>query len=767
MYIIYKTMSTEFLNTLFKRLDDTPKHMNFDESVDVRACKYISTMTLADFTDVFAGVDAEYNQKELRDYHKQLKAYCHRMIAAGGKQSLHYKCARGRCSGRIYTKDFGIQRLSQSVREMIAPAEVKDYDMKNCHPTILLRLLKGCGLPCSYLEQYVADRDEVLREYGLDKRELLALMNMDKPPKRAKGGGELHTWTKCLLTELKMSKGRLVELTQSRYPTTNTKNPISSHVDKLLCDCEDHLLQTAVGEFNLSSGVDCTPMFDGLMTTRDLDIGRLNELSSDWGIRWVIKKWVKRDTPIDFDDTDAQSYEATKAQFEETYFRVNNPLMWFRGEIGSAAGAGGVRSIPRADFKDHAEEYVYVDEKTQQQRGIFGKWLSDPTKRCFESITNHPFSPAQQDPTPPDVYNEFVPFPVEYRVEGHPRYACASVKCPTGGRYDFQDLIYYLCQTEEEEEYLYNFAAHLVQHPDVNPQVLVVLKGHIEGVGKDTYVRTLAALVGRDKAFDTSDMEDVFGKYNANLDSKLIVQFNEAQGNQGATFNDKLKHHVTATTNTIRQKYVVDKTQPNYVRYVVASNHFNPIVAGRRTLICQTRCEERITDDRPLFWETYYELLGNQHFLDSLYSDLMDVDLTDFDITKPPVTEVQANKQAQNILPIHQFLQRVAERGFPLKANSVFAIKNSDDIGIKPKHFYSRYSDFLCDSEDAVGCVPGSNTNQRKVVFNWLLEYTSSIKMDQKRRDVSGKQIRCMTIDRKGLLQSLKNGKKYTDPEAE
>jgi hypothetical protein len=273
--------------------------------------------------------------------------------------------------------------------------------------------------------------------------------------------------------------------------------------------------------------------------------------------------------------------------------------------------------------------------------------------------------------------------------------------------------------------------------------------------------------VGRDKAFDTSDMEDVFGKYNANLDSKLIVQFNEAQGNQGATFNDKLKHHVTATTNTIRQKYVVDKTQPNYVRYVVASNHFNPIVAGRRTLICQTRCEERITDDRPLFWETYYELLGNQHFLDSLYSDLMDVDLTDFDITKPPVTEVQANKQAQNILPIHQFLQRVAERGFPLEANSVFAIKNSDDIGIKPKHFYSRYSDFLCDSENVVGCVPGSNTDQRKVVFNWLSEYTSSIKMDQKRRDVSGRQIRCMTIDRKGLLQSLKNGKRYTDPEAE
>lgn len=752
-------MATGFLNTLFKRMDETPKHTNFDESVDVRACKYISTMTLAGFTEEFAGVDEEYNQKELRDYHKQLKAYCHRMIAAGGKQCLHYKYARERCSGRIYTKEFGIQRLSQSVREMLAPADVRDYDMRNCHPTLLLHLLKGCGLQCSYLEQYVTDRDETLSTYGLDKRELLALMNMDKPPKKAKGGGDLHAWTRCLLTELKMGKERLAELTQMRYQATNTKNPISSHVDKLLCDCEDHLLQTAVAEFNLAgTGVDCTPMFDGLMTTRELDVGRLDQLSSDWGIRWVVKPWVKRETPPDFDDTDAQSYEATKAQFEETYFRINNPLMWFRGKIGCLHQGenDGARPVSRSDFKDHAEEYVYLDEKGQE-RGIFGKWLRDPTKRCFESITNHPYSPAQQDPTPSDVYNEFVPFPVEYIETYGTRYSC-------GGRYDFQDFIHYLCQTDEEEEYLYNFAAHLVQHPDENPQVLVVLKGHMEGVGKDTYMRTLAKMVGENKAFDTSDMEDVFGKYNANLDSKLIVQFNEAQGNQGTTFNDKLKHHVTASTNTIRQKYVVDKTQPNCVRYVVASNHFNPIVAGRRTLICQTRCEERVTDDRPDFWNTYYKLLGSQTFLNSLYSDLVDVDLTDFDITKPPVTEVQANKQAQSILPIHQFLQQIAEKGFPLNGDNVFAIKNSDEIGIKPKHFHSRYSDFLCNLETE---FPLSNMNQRKVVFNWVSEYTGCIKMNQQRRDAGGKHIRCMTINRKGLLKSLKNGNKYTEPDSD
>ena len=53
-----------------------------------------------------------------------------------------------------------MQSLYKPVRAVIARAsQLTDWDIRNCHPTLLLQLCEHLGVPCKMLEKYVADRD--------------------------------------------------------------------------------------------------------------------------------------------------------------------------------------------------------------------------------------------------------------------------------------------------------------------------------------------------------------------------------------------------------------------------------------------------------------------------------------------------------------------------------------------------------------------------------------------------------------------------------
>ena len=68
--------------------------------------------------------------------------------------------------------------------------------------------------------------------------------------------------------------------------------------------------------------------FDGFQTNRTLDIAQLNELTRDLGLEWDIKEWTKAAVPADFDESTGQCYECIKKRFEESFFLVQEPLMF-------------------------------------------------------------------------------------------------------------------------------------------------------------------------------------------------------------------------------------------------------------------------------------------------------------------------------------------------------------------------------------------------------------------------------------------------------
>ena len=79
---------------------------------------------------------------------------------------------------------------------------------------------------------------------------------------------------------------------------------------------------------------------------------------------------------------------------------------------------------------------------------------------------------------------------------------------------------------EEIAEYIENWIAWAVQHPDRQAEVALVLIG-AKGAGKGTLVRCLHRIFG-DHAFQVTSREEVIGKFNGHLEDCILFVADEA-----------------------------------------------------------------------------------------------------------------------------------------------------------------------------------------------------------------------------------------------
>ena len=83
--------------------------------------------------------------------------------------------------GRLIAEQkMGFQQFHHDIRNLLAQPYYFDIDMKNAHPTILLKICKDNGWSCPMLERYVHERDAIFKEceeqYGLVKSDVKNIM---------------------------------------------------------------------------------------------------------------------------------------------------------------------------------------------------------------------------------------------------------------------------------------------------------------------------------------------------------------------------------------------------------------------------------------------------------------------------------------------------------------------------------------------------------------------------------------------------------------
>ena len=195
--------------------------------------------------------------------------------------------------------------------------------------------------------------------------------------------------------------------------------------------------------------------------------------------------------------------------------------------------------------------------------GINKVWLNHHKRRDIDKLI---FDPRYTGNSP-RIVNQWQDYPIVAR-QGN----CALT------------LAYYKNVIASDIDELYNlvldFLAHLIQKPWEKPEFAIVLVG-LKGVGKTKFVQIVQRLIGELYYFQTSNPDDIYGRFKKHLMNKLVAMLEEMTWGgdkrkegmlqdliSGRTLNIEIKHGPTITVDNLL-RVIIDSNSP----WVVPTSH--------------------------------------------------------------------------------------------------------------------------------------------------------------------------------------------------
>jgi hypothetical protein len=711
--------------------------MKLEEPICVRGCAYISSLDDDDLRDIV--YDEKYSNTETNRYIKQIKGFCAGICVNARKNGvttgsyLHkqtYRFAKGRTDGRLHVSR-GLQNIQHDIRSLLCRDYCVDLDMKAAHPTIFLHLAKEEGIQTPTLQRLLDDRDTFLSENDVTKNDINKMLNQDKPK-------NLHT------SDLKELANEFLKVKEILYiknkDTIKSKekryNIKSSVVNHLLCRHENILLQRVVEKYRKHIHALC---FDGFLFDKNIpiEISSLNELTKDYGVVWA-KKPMGEHITIPSDFVEEPTYEDIKARFELNHAICLDPPCFIKKTPYDNL------MMKKCDFMDAVacEEVLGRDNKPIFD---FNQWIKDPSRRAYNKIDFHPFHDNEEDPTPDDVYNSFRPFAAKY-VKKEDRHK------DTGA---FRDhLKTNMCNDDEVgSDWLYKLFAWRFQNPNKLPEVGVVLKG-LQGSGKDRLMDIMTRIMGssNDYIHRTEEVGDLFGKFTPALKHKLFVQLNEMEGKAGCDNKEKLKGAITKDVNYINEKNLKPYYLVNLALIIVCSNNLTPVQIPydcRRWVVYQTG--RKNIGNMP-FWEWFSALISDDHWIDSVFSELIDEDLTGWrpdDIRLQPKTKAYTDTQEDSIPSLYKYL-RENDCDYPRKFTK-YEGKSKKLCGkyfVDGKEMWINAKDWI--EDEGLREIKGGTQTMNK-----MLREIEGIEISKQVEINGGKQKRVTVLDREAVMKEM------------
>ncbi len=306
----------------------------FNETINLKQVEKFMTLTLDTYITKFKDASSNYTEDETRIYFYTIRKYFNQLLknnTATVKKT--YKYGKNQNNGRLYVNGFGIQSLEKSIKKFVLDGvNVQDYDIINCHPTILLYLCNQLDIKTKYLNEYIINRDEMLEKYNFKKLDINILLNCDK-----------YFTNNIFLNNLFNEVNPLKQIIVKNYEhlinsvDTDSKNKISSKLNRILCYFENNILQSVIEHYKEHIH---TIFYDGFTCDKDIDINILNELTEEYGVKWAIKS-LKNDITIDtnitlsnFDTKDLTTYNISKRfydLFNNKFIYYNNNWYCYNG----------------------------------------------------------------------------------------------------------------------------------------------------------------------------------------------------------------------------------------------------------------------------------------------------------------------------------------------------------------------------------------------------------------------------------------------------
>ena len=635
-------------------------------------------------------------------------------------QEITYKKSGKSGIGRLFgqNKLYGpsLQGIAKDVRNALITGIYRDFDIKNCHPEILLQLCKHNNITeITNLQYYISNRDlcieQLTNETTFTKDE--AKINIIKI---INGGDVIYNhnngpikWFEGLANEMPTIHLKLKNLYKFYYDKARAPNRMGSMCNLILTDIENQCL-LAFNEYciqqNLSPDVLC---FDGLMIKNDELLNDTNfiieaekyindktkfkltivekEVSNIFIENEEYKKILNEPEPIDevFRINDTQEYKDEKELFELTHFKCLDPIGFHKiqddpelnmVDYAEAALFTAYRNkfisvnVPDKNGVLHKEEFKFLDcsSSIKDKSG----WLNDPNMRTYERMDFFP----PPNICPENVYNTWDGFSIE-KTDRDPYLDFENNKYIKQYKYIIDNVI----KNDESKKYMLNFLAFIIQKPGIKLPIIPIILGR-QGCGKSKIIETIMNIIGNKYWHKSNDMEhELNDNFSLAGKNKILNVFEETSAKKSNVVYEKFKDLITSDTTYINPKNKTPYKQKDYRKFIINSNNMDCIkvdINDRRNVFFETT-DKLAGPENKEFWDEYINhTMINKTALRAIYDYLMSIDISGFDfIHNKPKSDLLDDIKELNLTLYQQFFRWLCELDLLYKYHP-FIIKSGD-----------------------------------------------------------------------------------------
>jgi len=615
--------------------------MKFPEKVDFEKIKSVFAYTK---NDLISYLQKQALVKEKKIDKKESNILVNNFMRVvskfldSGKDSIEMNY-QSKKSKRLYSKDeHSIQSLPSMFRNYILPIDCYDYDIQACHPSIYFYLCKKLKTKTEYIQKYIENKDEFLKNSGVNKTDILSYLNQENTKVKTN-----NDFLEEFLTELAFNKKLIIKHENKYFKFVGKEvNNEGSILSQIYIHYEVEIMNKFYEKYK---DIILLPMFDGCIVTKQIPIEDLNELSKEYGLKWKLKeiKSPIKFTPI-INDLSIRNYNYMKIKFEKEYSYIQSQCIYLNGDI----------EYSESHLSSALSNWECWCSKEQKYVPFFKLWLKDIHRNDYKNTVFIPFSknikaiPFKNDAENQEKnYNLFKGFKSEI---------ISDFSSPSW----FLDYLNSVFLIDSERNYVLNYIAHLIQYPEIRPDSCLIFKG-LEGTGKDTIINIIKKLIGNQYVHSCQDLDSIFGNFNSKLSNKLVVQLNEVDQRSFITHKEAIKDYITRDITTINQKNVKVRNENNYVRLILFSNNNTPICldsSNRRFILIE---QNHALKGRTDYWNNFYNTLNDPKEVNNLFTYLMNIDLSNFDPKQIIQTQESLRVKAIGVQPIMKYLFNICE----------------------------------------------------------------------------------------------------------
>ena len=661
--------------------------MKFTETYDIEKVRWISNRSSAELKSFFYNkfeVNQDGDKCDFKTCEAQIRKLCFEVLKHYSKTQSNminrkYRYATSMKEGRIYTSEFSLQSTQGELRRFLNGDYTHDVDITSCHPSIFKKIMVEFNdkfpqydLIDEYsnlfmiLGKYEKNKQKLFDKYEFDKVDFNTALNSDIriTNKKDKGFFTNNEFLKQFHTEKQEVYKIIYKCVEFKkqydFPNTNKANPISSFMNRLFCVRENQYLQKAIRIIEEEGGIVEFPMYDGccVRKSEDIDLDKIiKRISDETKLNWIEKP---NTSYIEMDEEEKSGdYFTIREEFEMKSCKIEAPHIYIQ-QIKNEEGRLQDHIYNMTDFTNKHRN-LRLKEGTSDIPFTM-KWFEDEDMRTYNGMTFKPYSLKENDTTNSNFYNMFRGYDAKI-VKDYDTSICPGW---------FKDYVYNGLGNENEEvgEYLMKLFAMYIKMPQKRTEILLVIRGN-QGTGKDTLINIIEAIFGEqnDYVYRTANLQDAFpdgSGFNSSLKSKLMLQFNEVQGSDSYKVKEKLKDQTTRARNNIKEKYIADYSQENFINQILISNSKAPCSIEwkeRRTYLIKTADYHK--GDSAWWGDFYTNYVNNKDRINELFTYLMSIDLTEFHPSRDRViTEEYKNLQKTQLPNTIKYFNHIISKDF-------------------------------------------------------------------------------------------------------